>query len=120
MTLTHADLGRITEHLSMLSRALDDQTTTVEVLDRQAVETRHAYEIAFARAFLSSEGAMDIRKQKAVMATDTEKLGAEIAEQKLRACRARIATIKVQIDTGRSLGAALKADMAFAGSGFTA
>jgi len=120
VTLTHSDLGRISERLSMLSRALDEQTDALEVLDRQAVESKHAYEIAFARAFLSSDGAMDIRKQKAVVTTDADKFAAEIADQKLRACRARIATIKVQIDTGRSLGAALKADMAFAGSGFTA
>lgn len=120
MTLTHADLGRISERLSMLSRALDEATDALEVLDRQAVETRHDYEMAFAKAFLSSDGAMDVRKQKSVQITGTEKLAAEIAEAKLRACRARIGTIKVQIDTGRSLGAALKADMAFAGSGFTA
>lgn len=120
MTLTHTDLGRITERLSMLARALDEQTDALEVLDRQAVETRHGYEIAFAKAFLTSDGAMDVRKQKAVLATDTEKLAAEIADQKLRACKARIATIKVQIETGRSLGSALKAEMAFAGSGFTA
>jgi hypothetical protein len=120
MSLTPNDLGRITERLAMLARALDEQTDSAEVLDRAAVEERHTYEIAFAKAFLTADGAMDIRKQKAVLATDHEKLAAEIADQKLRACKARIATIKVQIDTGRSLGAALKADMAFHGSGFTA
>lgn len=119
MNLTPNDLGRITERLSMLSRALDEQTDSAEVLDRAAVESRHAYEIAYARTFLTSDGAMDVRKQKSVLATDSEKLAAEIADQKLRASKARISTIKVQIDTGRSLGAALKAEMAFAGSGFT-
>lgn len=120
MSLTPNDLGRISERLMMLSRALDEQTDSLQVLDQQAVETRHAYEMAFARVFLNSDGAMDIRKQKSVLSTGTEKLDAEIAEAKLRACRARIATIKMQIETGRSLGAALKAEMAFAGSGFTA
>jgi hypothetical protein len=119
VSLTPNDLGRISERLMMLSRALDEQTDALEVLDRQAVETRHAYEIAFAGAFLKAEGAMDVRKQKSVLSTDSEKFAAEIAEAKLRACRARISTIKVQIDTGRSLGAALKAEMAFAGNGFT-
>ena len=40
---------------------------------RQAVETRHDYEMAFAKAFLSSDGAMDVRKQKSVQITGTEK-----------------------------------------------
>ena len=120
MSLSPSDLGRISERLSMLSRALDEQTDAAEVLDRAAVETRHAYELAEARAFLSAEGAMDIRKRKAIITTDQDKFAAEIAEAKLRACKTRIATIKMQIETGRSLGSALKAEMAFAGSGFTA
>ena len=114
------DLGDIAQRLGGLSRDLDKQTDSAEELDRRAVESRHAYEIAYAQAFLSSAGAMDVRKQQSVLITDQQKLEAEIAEAKLRACRARIATFKVQIDTGRSLGAALKAEMAFAGSGFTA
>ena len=61
---------------------------------------------------------MDARKQKAVLACGKEKLDAEIADATLRACKARIGTIKVQIDTGRSLGAALRAEVALAGSGY--
>lgn len=112
------DLGQIAHRLGTLSRDLDAATASAEGLDRDAVEARHTYEIAFANAFLHCDGAMDIRKQKAILATDEQKLKAEIAEAVLRACRARISTLKVQIDTGRSLGAALRAEVALAGNGY--
>jgi hypothetical protein len=112
------DLGKIAERLRELSLDLDQQTGDAERLDRTAVERQHDYLIGYARAFLSSEGAMDVRKQKAVLATAQQRLDAEIAEAQLRACKARISTIKVQIDTGRSLGAALRAEVSLAGSGW--
>ena len=112
-------LGDIAERLSQLSRDLDRKTDDAEKLDRKAVDARHAYELAYSRAFLSSTGSVDARKHHAVIVTETEKLDAEIADQVLRACRARIATIKVQIETGRSLGAALRAEVSLAGAGYT-
>lgn len=51
-------LGDIAERLSQLSRDLDRQTGQAEELDRKAVLARHAYELAYSRAFLSSTGSM--------------------------------------------------------------
>lgn len=112
------DLGDIAERLGQLSRDLDKKTDDKEKIARAAVDARHTYEIACSRAFLTSTGSMDMRKHHAVIATEGEKLDAEIADQVPRACRARIATLKVQIDTGRSLGAALRAEASLAGSGY--
>ena len=120
MTSPPPDLARVSHRLGELSKDLDVATIAAEGLDYDAVTKHHAYELAFARAFLSADGAMDARKQKAVLATDAEKLDAEIAEAKLRACKARIATLRVQIDTGRSLGAALRAEVSLANSGWSA
>lgn len=106
----------ITGRLAELSRMLDAATSEIAELDEQAVRAKQAHEVAYARAFLTSEGAMDARKQQAVLATDGEKLGAEIAQQKVRACQERIRTIRVQIDVGRSLGAAQRAEFT-AGAG---
>lgn len=111
-------LIEIADRLGGLSRDLDRQTSEAEKLDREAVDTKHRYEIAYSRAFLSSTGSVDARKHHAVIATEVEKLDAEIAEQVLRACRARISTIKVQIETGRSLSAALRAEVSLAGAGY--
>lgn len=113
------ELGDIAARLAGLSRDLDRQTNSAEELDRKAVLAKHAYEIAFSKAFLSGEGSVDARKHKAVIVTDALKLDAEIADQVLRACRARIGTIKVQIETGRSLSSAMKAEISLAGSGYS-
>lgn len=110
----------VARRLAELSRELDTKTEEAQRLDDKAVRARHAYEIAYANAFLNSAGSVDARKLQAVIDTDVEKLEAEIADQVLRACRARIATIKVQIETGRSLSSALKAEISLAGSGYAA
>ena len=81
-------LQGVAERLSQLSRDLDAKTGEAERLDDKAVRARHAYEIAYANAFLHSTGSVDARKHHAVIATDMEKLDAEIADQVLRACRA--------------------------------
>jgi len=106
------------ERLGTLSRELDRQTSDAEQLDLAAVNARHAYEVAYSRAFLSTTGAEYTRKHHAVLETETEKLAADIAEQRLRACRTRIGTLKVQVDTGRSLSAALRAEVALAGAAY--
>lgn len=110
-------LNDVAERLASLSRDLGKATDEAERLDRSAVEARHAFESAYSLEFLRAEGSMDVRKHTAIIETAEKKLAAEIAEQTLRACRTRIATIKTQIDVGRSLGAAIKADVALAGSG---
>jgi len=112
-------LLKIAGRLQDLSKALDHATSAAEELDEDAVRKRHAYEMAFSRAFLSTTGSMDVRKHHAVIETEHEKLAAEIAEAALRACRARIATLKVQVETGRSLSAAIRAEISLAGSGVT-
>ena len=111
-------LGDVAGRLMELSRDLDKQTSEAERLDDKAIRARHTYEIAFSDSFLRSTGPMDARKHHAIIATETEKLNAEIADQVLRACRSRISTIKVQIDTGRTLSAALRAEVALAGAGY--
>lgn len=112
-------LNDIAARLMDLSRLLDRATTTIEDLDADAVRKRHDYELNFSKAFLNSTGSVDARKHHAVIETEHEKLAAEVADAALRACKTRIATLKVQIDTGRSLSSAIKAELSLAGSGVT-
>jgi hypothetical protein len=112
-------LNDVALRLAALSRDLDKATSDADTLDSRAVTARHKFEIAYSRAFLSAEGSMDVRKHKAVLETADDRLNAEIADQVLRACRARIGTIKAQIETGRSLSSAVKAELSLAGTGIT-
>lgn len=115
--MTTPTTHQVIKRLSDLSRMLDAATMEVAELDETAVRAKCAYEVRFARSFLSSEGAMDVRKQQAVLDAADQKLGAEMAEQKVRACRERIRTLRDQIDVGRSLNSAVKSEWAASGAG---
>lgn len=98
--------------LAALSRMLDAATHEIAELDEAAVRAKGRYQVAYARSFLGESGAVDVRKQSAVLACETTWLDAEIAEQKVRACKERIRTIRDQIEVGRSLNSAVKAEWA--------
>lgn len=96
---------------------LDAATTEIAELDEAAVLAKAAYEVAFARAFIGADGSVDVRKQQSVLDTSDTKLTAELAEQKVRACRERIRTIRDQIEVGRSLNSAVRAEFTASGVG---
>lgn len=98
----------IVKRLSELSRLLDAATVEIAELDEAAVRAKSMYEVSFARAFLGVEGPMDQRKQESILACADERLAMELAEQKVRACRERINTLRTQISTGQSLSAAIR------------
>lgn len=102
----------VVRRLAELSRMLDNATDEIARLDETAVRAKGRYQVQFARSFLSESGSVDARKQASVLACETAWLDAEIAEQQVRACRERIRTIRDQIEVGRSLNSAIKAEWA--------
>lgn len=109
----------VVRRLSELSRMLDAATLESAQLDEAAVRAKQRYEVVYAHAFLEAEGAMDARKQIAVVNCQHERLDSEIAAQLLRACQERIRTLRVQIEVGRSLNAAQRSEWAASGVGQT-
>jgi phage shock protein A len=101
----------VVRRLAELSRMLDNATEEIARLDEAAVRAKGRHMVRFAREFLGQEtGSVDARKQTAVLACKDAWLDAEIAEQQVRACRERIRTIRDQIEVGRSLNSAIKAE----------
>jgi hypothetical protein len=94
--------------LSRIAREIDEKAAEIAVLDAQAVEARQAYKKAYARAFLSSDGAMDVRRYRAEEDTADLALSAELAEQVLRAGREALRVLRDRLDVGRSIGAVLR------------
>lgn len=107
----------IVERLSELSRLLDSATVEVAELDEAAVVAKAAYEKAFAEAFLTADGSMDLRKQRAVLLCSSIWTDMELAAASLRACRERIRTLGIQIEVGRTLSAATRAQFAAEATG---
>lgn len=101
--------------LAKLGRELDDTVRALESADRDAVEKRAAFDLAYSRAFLAATGAMDLRKHQAVEQTHQARLDADVADTVVRHLRRRIDAIKSRIDVGRSYGAALRAEIALTG-----
>ena len=87
---------------------LDAATREAEVLDEASVRAKQAHEQAYARAFMTNQGSMDLRKQIAIFECEAESLEADLTAMKLRACKERIRTLHTQIEVGRSLSSAHK------------
>lgn len=107
----------VIKRLSELSLMLDNATTDIGQLDDHAVKAKSIYEVKFAKAFLSNEGSMDLRKQIANLDCADEKLAMEIADAQVRAVKERINTLRSQISIGQSLSAALRTQFSAEGTG---
>lgn len=102
-------------HLTELSRQLDAAVKELARLDEAAVRARARHEVEFARAFLTSDGSMDVRRYTAVEACADRKLDAEISEQRVRSQRELIRTIQTRIDVGRTVSATVRSEISLAG-----
>jgi hypothetical protein len=102
----------IVKRLSELSRLLDAATDEIAVADEQAVTAKQTYEVAYARAFISSEGSVDMRKNLATVSTQVQRSEYELAYQKHRAVKERINTIRSQLSIGQTLSAAIRSQFA--------
>jgi hypothetical protein len=84
-TVSNLTPQQVIDTLTKISKDIDDTTAEIAVLDEQAVRARALHKTNYARAFLNSEGSMDIRKYTADLNTSDSYLHLELAEQKLRA-----------------------------------
>jgi hypothetical protein len=109
--------NEVAAHLSKLARDLDAVTKALEVADLDAVRKREDATLALSRAFLSAEGSVEQRKHEAITRTHAERLAAETAEAVVRGMRRQIDSLRVRIDVGRSVGSALRAELASLGGG---
>lgn len=94
--------------LTGIGRDLDAAAAEIERLDAEAVQKRIVYKKAYARAFLTSTGSMDMRRYEAEEQTAQELLDAETSDQVLRAARENIRVLRDRLEIGRSLSALLR------------
>lgn len=101
--------------LARLARQLDELVQEIGRAEIDAVNAREDFTLALSQAFLRAEGPMDIRKHLSIEATHVERLAAETAEAVVRGLRRQIDTVRVRIDVGRSVGAALRSEISLVG-----
>lgn len=109
--MTELTPNLVVASLLELSRELAELSKDLDQLEADAANSREDYTLALSKAFLSAEGAMDLRKHQSIVDTHAERLVAETAEALVRGRKRQIDSIKVRIDVGRSAAAALRAEM---------
>jgi DNA-binding transcriptional regulator WhiA len=102
--------SQIIETLSEIGRQIDAGTAELERLDEQAVRARADYRREFARAFVMSDGSMDLRRYHAELSTESLHLEYELAEQKMRAANQHLKALRDRLEIGRSLGALIRVE----------
>ncbi len=107
----------VASHLASLSRQLDQLVRDIGAAEVTAVNAREDATLALSKAFLRAEGPMDIRKHTAIVEAHDTRLAAELAEATVRGLRRSIDSVRMRVDVGRSLGAAIRAETSLAGSG---
>lgn len=106
----------IARWLGELTRQLDAKVREYANLSDEAAAARRDAEVAFARAFLQAEGAMDARRQVAMLQAADKRFGADIAERKVASCKEAIRALHLKIDVGRTASANVRAELATLGS----
>ncbi len=98
--------------LAELARQLDHTVQLLRDADLEAVQARHAADMAESTAYLTAEGSVEMRKHKARLATDKLESDALMKEAVVRYLRQKVNAVGVRIDVGRSMSSALKAELA--------
>jgi len=113
------EIEDIITRLTELGHLLDKATKEAAEWDERTVEAKAVNETAYARAFLTNEGPVDHRRQKALLDTAEQRRAYDINDMCYRACRERIRTLTIQIEMTRSIASARKAQFAAETTGQT-
>lgn len=105
----------IVHQLAQLARDLDANVSALEEAERTAVRTRHDADLASSRTFLAASGSVEQRKHESFIQCERLIAEAEVAEAVVRHLKRRSDAIKTRIDVGRSVGSAVRAEMALTG-----
>lgn len=109
----------IAQNLIKLSRDLDETIERFRDVEQAAAEAKRDAEAAYARAYLTSEGPVEERKQKAIEATADHRFAADITDREVAACKEAIKALHARIEVGRTLASNVRAEVSLAKTGIT-
>lgn len=109
--------NEVAKALIVLSRQMYAKTREMRELGEKAARAKKDAKVAYAQAFLSAEGPMDIRKQVAEMAAADAKFESDVAEQEVSACKESLRNMHAVVDIGRTLSATTRDEMKLSGVG---
>lgn len=96
--------------MAQTGRDLDHVADELRDADRQAVDAREAFTLAYNKAFVTETGSVEQRKALATIATHTERYAADVADAQVRDWRNRIRILERRIDVLRSTVGVLRVE----------
>lgn len=106
--LTPADAARV---LWQIDRDLDENTKELVRMRLDLPKLSKSARLAYARAFLSAVGSIEVRKQEAILASDEAKFALETHEQMIEARKDSLKTLRDRSEIGRALNSNLKEEL---------
>ena len=94
--------------LSNISKEIEKKASDIEQLDAQATSLKAEYRVSYAKAFLTAEGSMDLRRYQADLDTAAQFTASEMADQVLRSARESMRVLRDRLEVGRSLSAIMR------------
>ena len=117
--MTDLTPNAIARTLIDLSRRLDETVARFRDVEKAAAEARRDAEVAYARAYLTCEGPVEERKQRAIEATADERFVADLTDREVAACKEAIKALHARIEVGRTLASNVRAEVSLAKTGVT-
>lgn len=109
--------NEIAKALIVLSRQMYAKVNELRDLGEKAAQAKKDAKIAYAGAFLSAVGPMDVRRQEAELAAAEARFKADVADQEVSACKESLKAMHAVVDIGRTLSATTRDEMKLAGVG---
>lgn len=109
--------AQVAATLGQLSLDLWRCVEQLEQADLDATQKRAEADLAYSKAFLNAEGAMDIRKHTAVTDTIDLRIDADIADSLVRNLVRRMKALEKRVEVGRSTSSWHKAELSLVQSG---
>lgn len=103
---------QVIDTLATIGKDIDETTDDIALRDEQAVRARVAYQVALARAFVTREGSIELRKQHAVLDCADLLLAHELADQQYRAAVGQVKALRDRLEIGRSISALARMEWA--------
>lgn len=94
-----------------IGQAIDAKTADLIALRRERARLDRDKRLAYAREYLSTEGTLEYRKQRALMAADAATFALEVHDQKIEACKDALRALRERSEIGRALNSNLKEEL---------
>jgi len=105
------------ENLAHLSRELVALLQDYRDANVARVKAEQTYKVAYATAYLSAEGSIEERKQRAVLVTADAARDAELAAVVFDNTRAAMRVLGQRLDAGRTIASTIRAEAIATGVG---